>query len=453
MSLLLEALKKAELAKQAAKEQPPATDKPPFTRDKLPDISQPMEINSEDLTPAQADTAPKRVEKRPLELALEEPPRVAHEEAAEPPPAPPPPPPRTLAIETEFAAPSDAGERKQAQQLFEAKEMDVNPRRPFYITLGALGLFAVGTVGYFWYEMQPKNNYKIPPPSAQAAAPAVTAAPAPDQAPVPAAATVTPPTGTQPGAAVVAGAPGTAPAAAAPAPAPAAAQPAAAPKAALRPATVGSGSAPAARQAAPPRRESDITITPARIQIDPNVESAYRAFNAGDLARARDAYEQALRTSPDNRDALLGLAAVEVQARHLDAAERYYTRLLELDPLDAYAQAGLMGLKGQTDPLSAESRVKTMIAAQPEASFLQFTLGNQYAAQGRWAEAQQAYFSAYSGDPGHPDFAYNLAVSLDQLHQMKPALEYYRRALALAQNKPVTFDVAQVQKRVSELAR
>jgi len=43
-----------------------------------------------------------------------------------------------------------------------------------------------------------------------------------------------------------------------------------------------------------------------------------------------------------------------------------------------------------------------MIAAQPDASFLNFTLGNQYAAQGRWAEAQQAYFRAYSGDPEHP---------------------------------------------------
>ena len=41
----------------------------------------------------------------------------------------------------------------------------------------------------------------------------------------------------------------------------------------------------------------------------------------------------------------------------------------------------------------------------------------------------------------------------DQLHQTKPALEYYRRALALAQSKPVTFDAAQVQKRVSQLAR
>lgn len=440
MSLLLEALKKAELAKQAAKEQPPAADKPPFTRDKLPDISQPMEINSDDLTPAQTEPAPKRAEKRPLELALEEAPQAAPVAAIEPPPPPPPPPPpRAAAFEADFAAPSEAGERKQAQQMFEAKEMDVNPRKPFYITVGALGLFALGTVGYFWYEMQPKNNYKIPPPSAQAPAPLVAAAPAPDQASAPAATTVTPPTGTPPEAA-----------APTPVPAPAAKAPTATP--ALRPAPAGS---PVATTAPPraPRREGDISITPARIQLDPALESAYLAFNAGDLARARDGYEQALRSSPDNRDALLGMAAVEMQSKHFVAAERYYTRLLDLDPLDAYAQAGIMGLKGQVDPLSAESRVKTMIAAQPDASFLQFTLGNQYAAQGRWAEAQQAYFRAYGGDPEHPDFAYNLAVSLDQMHQAKPALEYYRRALVLAQGRPASFDIAQVQKRVSQLTR
>ena len=77
MSLLLEALKKAELAKQAAKEPPAVTgEAPPFTRDKLPDITQPMEIevHSEDLrltVPEPAATKPR--DKPPLELAPEEP--------------------------------------------------------------------------------------------------------------------------------------------------------------------------------------------------------------------------------------------------------------------------------------------------------------------------------------------------------------------------------------------
>ena len=74
-----------------------------------------------------------------------------------------------------------------------------------------------------------------------------------------------------------------------------------------------------------------------------------------------------------------------------------------------------------------------MLADNPGAHVLNFTLGNQFAQQGRWAEAQQEYFKAFAAEPDNADFAYNLAVSLDHLRQPKLALEYYRRALALAE--------------------
>jgi tetratricopeptide (TPR) repeat protein len=441
MSLLLEALKKAELAKQAAKEAP-ADGKAPFTRDQLPDISQPMEIHSDDLRLAGTATEPRPAAKPAFELALEEPQRTEPRMAEPPPAAPFEPPPRAAHAETDFAAPGEAAERKQAQQLFEAKELDVNPRKPFYFALGALGLFALGTVGYFWYQLQPRSAFRAPPPATRAAAPPPPAAAPAPEAVAPAATTVIPPVGTQP-AAPAPTASDTGNAAAAPA----------APQRARRAAPVRrTGPARAAPRPAA-ARDGAITITPARVQTDPVLESAYQAFNAGDLGRAGDGYRQVLRGNPDSRDALLGLAAVEMQTKRYAAAERLYARLLELDPRDAYAQAGLIGLQGQVDPLSAESRLKNLIAAQPEASFLNFTLGNQYAAQGRWAEAQQAYFRAYAGDPEHPDFAYNLAVSLDKMHQTKPALEYYGRALALAQGHPVSFDRAQVSKRMTQLAR
>ena len=67
--------------------------------------------------------------------------------------------------------------------------------------------------------------------------------------------------------------------------------------------------------------------------------------------------------------------------------------------------------------------------------------------------AEQAYFRAYNAYPKHPDFAYNLAVSLDKMHQAKPALQYYKQALKLGESRPATFDRAQVSRRVSQLAR
>jgi Tfp pilus assembly protein PilF len=391
-----------------------------------------MEIHSDELSLSEPAPAPKRANEPAFALALEEP-RAT----------PAAPPPRAAPSETSYTPPSESMERKQAQQVFEVKEMDVNPRKPFYITVGALGLFALGTVGYFWYQLQPKNNYRLPPPLAKTAAPPPAAAPTPG---APAVAMATPSTGVQAAPAVtVASARGAAPAAAAPVAVPAAAR--ADTRARIAPPGAGTMRPRASR------RDSEIKITSAQARTDPVLESAYRAFKADDAARARDNYRQVLHNDPDNRDALLGMAAVEMQARQYDTAAGIYTRLLALDPRDAYAEAALIGLKGEIDPLAAESRLKSMIAAQPEASFLQFTLGNQYAAQGRWAEAQQAYFRAYTGDPEHPDFAFNLAVSLDHLHQSKPALEYYRRALALAAGHSVSFDRTQVGARVSQLAR
>lgn len=150
---------------------------------------------------------------------------------------------------------------------------------------------------------------------------------------------------------------------------------------------------------------------------------------------------------------MLGLAAIDVRGGQLDAAEARYLKLLEMDPRDSQAVASLIALRGQLDPVASESRLKTLIATQPEAAHLHFALGNQYAQQSRWSEAQAAYFKAYSVDPENADYAFNLAISLDQLRQKKPALEYYQRALTLADKRAASFNPAQARSRVQELSK
>jgi len=189
-------------------------------------------------------------------------------------------------------------------------------------------------------------------------------------------------------------------------------------------------------------------------RVNPGVATGYAAYQSGDLERARSAYQQALRAEPKNIDALLGMAAVELHARQYASADRYYQRVLRLDPRNPHAHAGMLALRNQEmDPVVAESRVKSLIARDPAADGLQFTLGNQYAQQGRWGEAQQAYFKALAGDPKNPDFAYNLAVSLDHLRQVKPALQHYRLALQLAESRSAAFDAAAARTRIAQLER
>jgi tetratricopeptide (TPR) repeat protein len=187
-------------------------------------------------------------------------------------------------------------------------------------------------------------------------------------------------------------------------------------------------------------------------QVHPKVDTAYSAYLGGDLAAARTGYQDALRDEAGNRDALLGLAAIDVRTGRYESAEATYLRLLQADPGDAHAHASLFALRAnRLDPIATESRVKSLLAADPAANVLHFTLGNQLAQQGRWPEAQQEYFKAFATDPDNADFAYNLAVSLDHLRQSKLALDYYRRAIALAEKRGASFDLAAARNRASQL--
>jgi len=499
MSLLLDALKKAELAKRASQDgagepaapssaapdidltgdMPPAhpVDPPVVTRESLPDISSSLEIVSPEPNPPQG----------------------ARAAASEPPAAPAPPQDWGLAEEEPPAAPAQdfpggaafgsGGDdaRRAAQQVFQAKEVNYNPRRPFYITVALLLACGAGYAGYVWWQLQPHyvtNTAAVQAAKSSAAAEAsapqaAVSQPASQSAAVPATPQAGAPAAAGPGTTGSVGpAAGAAPATAstppsAPTPALAAAAgttvPTAVPAADARPARTaeraagraetdparGAGESAAPRTFRPASRGDlgAISVSPAAQSIDPLVQQGYDAFQRGDLPQARDRYQRLLQRDVNSRDALLGLAAIDLKSGDLGTAQARYLRLLELDPRDAYALAGMAALNGAVDPVQSESRLKTLIADQPEMPDLHFALGNQLAAQKRWPEAQAEYFKAFSMDPGNPDYAFNLAISLDQMHQAGPALDYYRRAVALAATRAAAFDQAQAARRVKELSR
>ncbi len=468
MSLLLEALKKAELAKQVAETAPaPAAEapvgrtgpkadeltlvqeprEPVITRENLPDISQPLEIRSEDLPSTVPTPQPSQAAEQAAVQPAPERPALA---IGEPPGSRPPAEPAPAAENSEM--------RDAARAMFDVKEVDYNPRRPFYITVAALLTAGVGYGVYVWWQMQP--HYAV-----NTSAVNVAAAPKPAEPASPAqqAASVPPPAAPASDVATSASAAG-------------AAIPVAAPKAIDSSAKTAPGTPvfrpvaeSAAREAAtssvpivPPRRETaarrgtteaPISITPSPARIDPALQSAYDSYGRGDWANARAQYEKVLERDPGNRDALLGLASLDVREHSYDTAELRYLKLLEFNPRDTYAFAGLMALQGNVDPVQSESRIKSLLASQPDATHLYFTLGNQYSAQGRWSEAEDAYFKAYTASPQNPDYAFNLAVSLDHLRQSRLALDYYRKALAAADRQPAAFSRPQAEARIAELQR
>jgi tetratricopeptide (TPR) repeat protein len=184
--------------------------------------------------------------------------------------------------------------------------------------------------------------------------------------------------------------------------------------------------------------------------VTPALLEAYQAYQRGDYVTAAQGYRQVLAKDPNNRDALLGMAATSQQQGMDEAAQRYYRQLLVLDPRDPTAHAAL-STYSQGDSGATESRLKKLLAEQPRAAALHFALGNLYAEQTSWGDAQQYYFNAYSLEPTNAQFAFNLAVSLDHLGQGKLAAQHYRQALQLDSSGNSGFDHAQAEQRLNEL--
>ena len=363
MSLLLDALKRAEQEKQARQ------------------------------APGSATEAPSRA-KPALELApIASPESVAPARAAGAFPPPPPPKP--------------APESKR--------------RAVLWIGGALIALVVLGAVGYIWYSIDaltPKPVARIPAPRP------ITPAPAP---------AIEPPKAET--------AKAQAPVAAKPAAAPAAAVPAAKP--------------PVTEVAMDENAPAAVTLQPSRgperARIAPEVAAGYEALRRGDLASARRNYMAAQAADATNLDAALGLATVEAQSGNRESAYGLYRRALDIDPRNATALAGLAALSDPARPEALEPQLLRDIAQQPASAALHFMLGNLYASQSHWSQAQAAYFDAHRLDPANPDIAHNLAVSLDRLGQARVAATYYRRALDGAASQAAHFDAAAVQKRLAEI--
>lgn len=183
-------------------------------------------------------------------------------------------------------------------------------------------------------------------------------------------------------------------------------------------------------------------------QMDTRLEAAYSAWRNGDLASARAGYESVLATAPRSVDAHLGLGAIALRENQPVAARSHYARALELAPGNAVATAALFLIDaGEGDAEAADRLARLPDAADP---YVQFALGNHHARHNRWAEAQAAYFAASKGEPDNADYAFNLAVSLDRLGQRAAARAWYVRALALY--RPVhRFDPAIARARLATL--
>ncbi|MCW5650927.1 MAG: tetratricopeptide repeat protein [Ramlibacter sp.] len=182
------------------------------------------------------------------------------------------------------------------------------------------------------------------------------------------------------------------------------------------------------------------------------MQTAYSDFNAGRTEAAAQIWRDVLRTEPLQRDAWLGLAVLAHREGRRDEAIASYRQVLRIDPENAAAIAALSVLTNATADPQEESRLRDLLASNPNSAMLNGALARVLAAQGRWDEAQPLWFAAHAREPDNPSLAFNLAVALDRLRKPALAAEYYRKALALNEGRPDTFDANAARKRLAGLS-
>lgn len=117
---------------------------------------------------------------------------------------------------------------------------------------------------------------------------------------------------------------------------------------------------------------------------------------AQDFAAARNSYDSALESDPDNVPALLNLARIAVATSEADVATEHLQRVLEIDPAELTARAGLAQLAAERGDLPA---AHALLSEGVESSLLSQMQGELFAAESRYPESYGAFSRAFQLEP------------------------------------------------------
>lgn len=174
----------------------------------------------------------------------------------------------------------------------------------------------------------------------------------------------------------------------------------------------------------------------------------------GEWEAAKSELEALLRAQPSSVRALEYLARVHIEMGNFSQAENVYARILQLDPRNSVAQAGLIRVS-QTDSLGYEATLQALQDSYPDKAFIPYMLGNHFAGQNRWSEAAGTYRQAVSLAESFGEipaqYVYNLAISLEHLRRNDEALAQYRRAANLTAQGSNNIDTALLNSRIERL--
>lgn len=145
---------------------------------------------------------------------------------------------------------------------------------------------------------------------------------------------------------------------------------------------------------------------------------------------AKESYNKALKSEPDNSDALYGYAQMSYYLNDLKSAKDTTQRILEKEPENSAALAFMGKLAAEdSNYVRAVKYTKDAIKYEPNNYLYYLDLGNYYVQQGKNTDAIAAWDKAIDIDPEYfLAYAYR-AGCYDEMGKYEEALENYRMVI------------------------
>jgi tetratricopeptide (TPR) repeat protein len=167
------------------------------------------------------------------------------------------------------------------------------------------------------------------------------------------------------------------------------------------------------------------------------MNEAVAAKDAGDLARARMLYREALRMDPRQADALHMLGLLAQQSGDLPSARTLMEESVAIRPTVALVHFNLANVRDlQGDFAGAILAYEAAVVVAPGCAEAHSNLGNLYGQVGRRDDALRAYAEAIRAKPDFAPVYSNLAVVLIDLGRFDEAIRALETALRLAPDIP-----------------
>ena len=162
------------------------------------------------------------------------------------------------------------------------------------------------------------------------------------------------------------------------------------------------------------------------------IESAAKALDQEDYAKAAELLEKVVADEPDNHNARFNLAFAYTEIKRLPKAIEHYEIVVEQQPELTSARTNLISLLMRQEEFSrAVPHLEVLAAARPDDFQAQFFHAHALVRAGQHEEAIGAYGRALALDRDSAHANLELGQSLARLKRFAEAAKYYRYAIDL----------------------